>query len=55
MLTRFKKGMIICTNRNFLQDQAKGSLVGKLATVLGGKAWIDSRKILDRGVRPFVV
>jgi regulator of nonsense transcripts 1 len=39
MLTRCKKGMVICTNRAFLEGAAKESLVGLLAAKMGGEAW----------------
>ncbi|KAJ7170756.1 AAA domain-containing protein [Mycena crocata] len=39
MLSRCKKGMVICTNRTFMQGAAKGSLVGLLASEIGPSAW----------------
>ncbi|KAJ7475941.1 P-loop containing nucleoside triphosphate hydrolase protein, partial [Mycena latifolia] len=39
MLSRCKKGMVICTNRTFLQGVAKDSLVGLLASEIGPTAW----------------
>ncbi|KAJ7707601.1 AAA domain-containing protein, partial [Mycena rosella] len=39
MLSRCKKGMVICTNRTFLQGVAKDSLVGLLASEIGASAW----------------
>ncbi|KAJ6576608.1 P-loop containing nucleoside triphosphate hydrolase protein [Mycena vulgaris] len=39
MLSRCKKGMVICTNRTFLQGAAKDSLVGLLASEMGESAW----------------
>ena len=41
MLTRCKKGMFICTSRRFLDgNDAKASLMGKLAETLGEQAWL---------------
>jgi len=40
MLTRFRKGTIICTSRNFVKNQAADSLVGELATYLGDETWV---------------
>ncbi|KAJ6576605.1 P-loop containing nucleoside triphosphate hydrolase protein [Mycena vulgaris] len=39
MLSRCKKGMVICTNRTFLQGAAKDSLVGLLASEMGESTW----------------
>ncbi|KAJ7126882.1 P-loop containing nucleoside triphosphate hydrolase protein [Mycena epipterygia] len=39
MLSRCKKGMVIFTNRTFLQGAAKESLVGLLASEMGPNAW----------------
>ncbi|KAK7033215.1 regulator of nonsense transcripts 1 [Favolaschia claudopus] len=40
MLTRCKRGMIVCANRAFIEGAAKDSLVGLLAAELGGDdAW----------------
>jgi hypothetical protein len=54
MLSRCKKGMIICTNRRFIEGKAKTSLVGKLAQSLGEKTWVDARRVLFEGFQPFV-
>ena len=41
MLTRCKKGMFICTSRHFLDgNDAKASLMGRLAGTLGEQAWL---------------
>ncbi|TFK21196.1 hypothetical protein FA15DRAFT_94068 [Coprinopsis marcescibilis] len=53
MLTRCKKGMVICTNRAFIAGVAKKSLVGKLAKHVGEKAWIDSQQVRFANVNPF--
>jgi len=42
MLTRFRKGTIICTSRNFVKNQAADSLVGELATYLGDETWVGT-------------
>ncbi|KAG2139120.1 P-loop containing nucleoside triphosphate hydrolase protein [Suillus bovinus] len=43
MLTRCKKSMIICTNRDFVtKGEAAGTLVGKLALTMGPDSWLDS-------------
>jgi regulator of nonsense transcripts 1 len=39
MLSRCRKGMVVCTNRTFLQGEAKDSLVGLLASEIGPSAW----------------
>jgi len=49
MLTRFRKGTIICTRRNFVKNQAADSLVGELATYLGDETWAGSSIILQNG------
>ncbi|KAF6742050.1 AAA domain-containing protein [Ephemerocybe angulata] len=53
MLTRCKKGMIICTSRPFVEGVACDSLVGKLAETLGPEAWISSTRIAQIGGRLF--
>ncbi|KIY44152.1 hypothetical protein FISHEDRAFT_52091, partial [Fistulina hepatica ATCC 64428] len=40
MLTRCRKGMIIVTNKRFLQTIAADTLVGKLAQELGDTSWL---------------
>ncbi|KZT63465.1 hypothetical protein DAEQUDRAFT_680352 [Daedalea quercina L-15889] len=46
MLSRCKRGMIICTNRAFLEGKAKSSLMGKLAKEWAD-GWISWRDILQ--------
>jgi superfamily I DNA and/or RNA helicase len=46
MLTRCKKSMIICTNRNFLTTVARDTLVGKLVAT-GKHAWLNWSDILS--------
>ncbi|EAU85577.1 hypothetical protein CC1G_06290 [Coprinopsis cinerea okayama7 len=53
MLTRCKRGMVICTSRHFVQSIAKGSLVGKLAATVGEKAWMESKRVLYSNANPF--
>ncbi|KAF8150797.1 P-loop containing nucleoside triphosphate hydrolase protein [Crassisporium funariophilum] len=53
MLTRCKKGMIICTNRNFIEGKGQLSLVGKHAQLLGEPTWVAVRQVLYEGVQPF--
>ncbi|KAG2340869.1 hypothetical protein BDR05DRAFT_1032769 [Suillus weaverae] len=46
MLTRCKKSMIICTNREFVtKGKAAGTLVGKLALTIGPDSWLDGGDI----------
>ncbi|KXN88608.1 ATP-dependent helicase upf1 [Leucoagaricus sp. SymC.cos] len=53
MLTRCKKGMIICTDKNFLQNVAPKSLVAALANAVGGDAWVHWKAALQPGFHPF--
>lgn len=53
MLTRCKRGMIICTSRSFLNDIAPESLVGGLAEELGKAAWIEASQVLNKKVNLF--
>ncbi|KDR78867.1 hypothetical protein GALMADRAFT_1274823 [Galerina marginata CBS 339.88] len=53
MLTRCKKGMVICTNRRFIEGPGAKSLVGKLYGSLGHPVWIDGKDVLSDGVEPF--
>lgn len=48
MLTRCKKGMIICTSRTFLEALAPKSLVGKLAAMYNDEpgVWLSHRDVL---------
>ncbi|KAF7336716.1 Regulator of nonsense transcripts 1 [Mycena venus] len=39
MLTRCKMGMKICTSRRFVEGAAKDTLVGRLASEIGQRAW----------------
>ncbi|KAF7336708.1 Regulator of nonsense transcripts 1 [Mycena venus] len=39
MLTRARRGMVICASREFVEGAARGSLVGLLAAELGDGAW----------------
>ncbi|KAJ7273061.1 P-loop containing nucleoside triphosphate hydrolase protein [Mycena rebaudengoi] len=38
-LADVRRGMVVCTNRTFLQGEAKDSLVGLLASEIGPSAW----------------
>lgn len=40
MLTRCKKGMFICSSWDFLDGIGKETLVGKMASFCGDRAWI---------------
>ncbi|KAG1871933.1 P-loop containing nucleoside triphosphate hydrolase protein [Suillus tomentosus] len=52
MLTRCKKSMIICTNRDFVtKGKAAGTLVGQLALTMGPDSWLDGRDIVNGIVR----
>jgi AAA domain len=53
MLSRCKKGMVLCTNKHFVQDLAKSTLVGKLAATMGPKAWLSSREVRYTDRDPF--
>ncbi|KAJ3515427.1 hypothetical protein NLJ89_g1766 [Agrocybe chaxingu] len=53
MLTRCKKGMIICANRRFVEGKAAQSLVGQLAASLGHETWVGANDVLTKGVQPF--
>ncbi|KAF8969177.1 P-loop containing nucleoside triphosphate hydrolase protein [Flammula alnicola] len=54
MLTRSRKGMIICTNRKFIEGPAANTLVGKLLKSLGDSTWVEGRQVQFSGVRPFM-
>ncbi|KAL0954953.1 hypothetical protein HGRIS_003886 [Hohenbuehelia grisea] len=43
MLTRFKKGMFIVSNKKFVEGAAADTLAGKLAQHLGDRAWLDMK------------
>ncbi|KAG2347790.1 hypothetical protein BDR05DRAFT_875647 [Suillus weaverae] len=48
MLTRCKKSMIICTNRDFVtKGKAADTLVGQLALTMGPDSWLDGRDIVN--------
>ncbi|KAG1821660.1 P-loop containing nucleoside triphosphate hydrolase protein [Suillus subaureus] len=48
MLTRCKKSMIICTNRDFVtKGKVASTLVGQLALTMGSDSWLDSRDIVN--------
>ncbi|KAF9007589.1 P-loop containing nucleoside triphosphate hydrolase protein [Cyathus striatus] len=51
MLTRCKKGMLICTSRSFIRNVASGSLVGELETTLGESCWISSSAVLNNACK----
>ena len=46
MLTRCKKGMVILTNRDFLDGTARKTLVAKLAGAMK-EPWLTERDILN--------
>jgi len=54
MLTRCKMGMVIVTNRLFVQDGARSTLLGKLASYWSrghiNDIWIDWRSVAQKGV-----
>ncbi|KAJ3570489.1 hypothetical protein NP233_g4369 [Leucocoprinus birnbaumii] len=54
MLTRCKRGMVICTDRNFLNEVAKDSLVTRLANATGNAAWVDWQAVLQPDFYPFL-
>jgi superfamily I DNA and/or RNA helicase len=45
MLTRCKKGMIICSSRAFLSRIAADTLVGKLAAHVGDVGWVTVKDL----------
>lgn len=51
-LTRCRKGMVIVTNKGFLQGPGKSTLLGKLCDfwALNGEAWIDWKTLLGKDV-----
>ncbi|KAJ3570490.1 hypothetical protein NP233_g4368 [Leucocoprinus birnbaumii] len=53
MLTRCKKGMIICTNRGFINGVGSESLVAVLAKAVGNEAWVLWKQVLQPNYRPF--
>jgi hypothetical protein len=50
MLTRCKKGMIICSSRAFLTKIAATSLVGKLAATVREEAWIEVKDLEEADI-----
>ena len=50
MLTRCNTGMVLVTNRRFLNDAGRDTLLGKLARRWNGSsnAWIDALELSDR-------
>ncbi|KAF8440431.1 AAA domain-containing protein [Boletus edulis BED1] len=46
MLTRCKQSMVICSSRGFLFGEASKTLVGKLATSVTRRNWIDGHEFL---------
>jgi regulator of nonsense transcripts 1 len=53
MLTRCKKGMIICSNRTFLEGPAAHTLVGKMFAIFGDSNVVGGAQVLLGQVRPF--
>ena len=51
-LTRCKKGMVIVTNRSFLQGSGKSTLLGKLCRAWSGhrEVWINWQTMLGMTV-----
>lgn len=49
MLSRCKKGMIICANRDFLANNqaARQTLVGKMAAAWEDEGWISWQDLLS--------
>ncbi|TFY60454.1 hypothetical protein EVJ58_g5144 [Rhodofomes roseus] len=49
MLSRCKRGMVICTSRAFMEGKAQSSLVGKLAKEWAddGRPWVSWRDVLQ--------
>ncbi|KAI1783951.1 hypothetical protein LXA43DRAFT_856282, partial [Ganoderma leucocontextum] len=50
MLTRCNTGMVLVTNRGFLNDTGRDTLLGKLARRWNGSgdAWVDALMLSDR-------
>lgn len=55
MLTRCKKGMIICTDREFVEGVASDTLITELAKALGDGAWVPWKSVLQPNYHPFPV
>ncbi|KAA1467653.1 P-loop containing nucleoside triphosphate hydrolase protein [Dentipellis sp. KUC8613] len=47
MLSRCKRGMIICSNKSFLYGPGSSSLIGKLAEECGAETWLTRQHILN--------
>ncbi|KAG7451250.1 uncharacterized protein BT62DRAFT_409636 [Guyanagaster necrorhizus] len=47
MLTRCRKGMIICSSRAFLDGIASESLIGGLAARMGRRSWVEYEQVLN--------
>ncbi|KAH9481598.1 ATP-dependent helicase upf1 [Psilocybe cubensis] len=45
MLTRCKKGMVICTHRGFIEGPARPTLISKLVESLGDSAWVAEQEL----------
>jgi hypothetical protein len=55
MLTRCKNGMIICTDKRFVNDIASGTPIAELAKALGNDVWVPWKNVLQPSYRPFAV
>lgn len=53
MLTRCKKGLIICAKRSFVEGPAQDCLVGRLAREIGPLTWLSGRDVQHKGALPF--
>ncbi|KAK0463444.1 uncharacterized protein EV420DRAFT_1728035 [Desarmillaria tabescens] len=47
ILTRCKKGMIICSSHAFLEGIGSRSLVGRLAVQMGTRSWVEYYEVLN--------
>ncbi|KAK0204840.1 hypothetical protein DFS33DRAFT_700445 [Desarmillaria ectypa] len=47
MLTRCKKGMIVCSSRAFLDGIGSKSLIGGLAARMGNGSWVEYQQVLN--------
>ena len=54
MLTRCKKGLIICTQRKFVEGPAEGSLIGELCNSFEEPPWVSGKDVQDNKVQPFL-
>jgi hypothetical protein len=55
MLTRCKKGMIICTDKVFVNSIASSTPIAELAKALGNDVWVPWKNVLQPDYRPFAV